>query len=67
MTATLPIQDRLPPNLTRGQVFELAGELGFSVRSVRAVIDGPDASLKGRRLGTKRTYWRKVDVVKFFS
>lgn len=66
MTADEQIR-QFPPNVARGQVIEIARLLGFPRNTVRQLIEGPGASLKGRQLGSKRTYWRKDEVVKTFS
>lgn len=61
-----PAQARadFPPQLRRAAVLDLGARFGFTIPTMRALIEGPDASIKSQKFGTqKRGYFAREDVL----
>jgi len=53
-----------PPQLRRAAVLELGSKFGFSLSSMRVLIEGPEAPIKSHRFGTQiRGYFARDDVL----
>lgn len=53
-----------PPQLRRAGVIELGSRFGFTVKTMRTLIEGPEAIIKGHTFGNqKRSYFHRDEIL----
>lgn len=53
-----------PPQLRRAAVLELGAKFGFTERTMRTLIEGPEAAIKSHKFGKQvRGYFNRDDVL----